>query len=77
MLSNAWWGFYGAGRRLLRIFVMSSHTVVHEHVCYELRRPVMSAVRLLGEEGLHRPMGAAVCGVWPCVLEKYALHGLY
>lgn len=56
---------------------MSSHTVVHEHVCYELQRPVMSAVRLLSEEGLHWPMGAAVCGVWPCVQEKYASHGLY
>lgn len=34
LLSNAWWVFYGAGRRLLQTFVMSSHTAVHERVLW-------------------------------------------
>lgn len=63
-------GFYGAGRKLLQTRVMSSYTVVCEHVCYELRRPAMSAVLLRSEEDLHPAHGSSsLCCLAMCAGE--------
>lgn len=54
----------GIFMELLQTFVMRS--VACEHVCYELRRPVMSAA--FGSPS------STVCAVWTCIMERIWLH---